>query len=149
MTNEELDDLTAKQFYSMTEEEIDLYLEAKRKQKREHYLSDPHCIEFERRSQEIKNEMREGYRPIKTAEIENLFFKWIKVDYSRKRYFKIETLMEHIIQRETSLNNDVEYLKKMGNSIAFSSILAKLCIKYQANCRKFNDRKKRYALTLI
>jgi hypothetical protein len=149
MTNEELDNVTAKQFDSMTEEERDLCLEAKRKRKMEHYLSDPHCIEFERKFRELKNKMREGYRPIKTAEIENLFFKWIKVDYSRKRYFKIETLMEHIIQRETSLNNDVEYLKKMGNSIAFSSILAKLCIKYQANCRKFNDGKKRYALTLI
>jgi len=149
MTNEELDNVTAKQFDSMTEEERYLCLEAKRKRKMEHYLSDPHCIEFERKFRELKNKMREGYRPIKTAEIENLFFKWIKVDYSRKKYFKIETLMEHIVQRETSSNNNVEYLKKMGNSIAFSSILAKLCIKHRANCRKFNDGKKRYALTLI
>ena len=149
MANEELHNGTAKQFYDMTAEERELSLEIKRKQKREHYLSDPHCIETEREFQELKEELREGYRPIKTSEIENLFFKWIKVDYSRKRYFKIETLMEHIIERETSLNNDVEYLKKMGNSIAFSSILAKLCIKYNANCRKFNDGKKRYALTLI
>ena len=149
MTNEELDKVTTKQFDNMTKEEIELFFEAKRRQAKERYLTDPHCIELERSFQELKNKMREGYRPIKTAEIENLFFKWIKVDYSRKKYFKIETLMEHIVQRETSSNNNVEYLKKMGNSIAFSSILAKLCIKHRANCRKFNDGKKRYALTLI
>ena len=107
---------------------------------------------------------REGYRPIKTAEIEELFLKWVKVDYSRKKYVKITTVMEHILERETNASkNDVEYLKKIGNEIAFSSILAKLCIKYKASCRKFNDGKfridsegdkmpissKRYALTLI
>ena len=133
----------------MNEKEMQLWIEAKRAERRKENLNNPHYIEFERRFQELKEKMREGYRPIKTSEIENLFFKWIKVDYSRKRYFKIETLMEHIIERETSLNNDVEDLRKMGNSIAFSSILAKLCIKYNANCRKFNDGKKRYALTLI
>lgn len=133
----------------MDEKEMQLWIEAKRAEKRKENLNNPHYIEFERKFQELKEKMREGYRPIKTSEIEELFLKWIKVDCSRKRYFKIETLMEHIIERETSLNNDVEYLKKWGNSTGFSSILAKLCIKYNANCRKFNDGKKRYALTLI
>ena len=148
MTNEELDKVTTKQFDNMTKEEVELFFEAKRRQAKERYLTDPHCIELERSFQELKNKMREGYRPIKTSEIEDLFLKWVEVDYSRKKYIKIETLMKHIVEREASLNNDVEYLKKMGNSIAFSSILAKLCIKYKANCRKFNDGKKRYALTL-
>jgi hypothetical protein len=148
MTNEELDKVTTKQFDNMTKEEIELFFEAKRRQAKERYLTDPHCIELERSFQELKNKMREGYRPIKTSEIEDLFLKWVEVDYSRKKYIKIETLMKHIVEREASLNNDVEHLKKMGNSIAFSSILAKLCIKYKANCRKFNDGKKRYALTL-
>ena len=133
----------------MNEEKMKFWIEAKREEKRKQNLNDPNFIELQRRHQEIKKQLADGYRPIKTSEIEELFLKWVKVDYSRKRYFKIETLMEHIIERETSLNNDVEYLKKWGNQTAFSSILAKLCIKYNANCCKFNDGKKRYSLTLI
>lgn len=144
----------------MNEEERQLWIEEKRKQN----LNDPHYIELKRRFQERKEKMREGYRPIKTSEIEELFLKWVKVDYSRKKYVKITTVMEHIIERETNASkNDIEYLKKIGNETAFSSILAKLCIKYKASCRKFNDGKfridsegdkmpissKRYALTLI
>jgi hypothetical protein len=127
-------------------------------------LLNPNFISLMKKFEETKNEMRENYRPIKSIEIEKLFFKWAKIDYSRKKYVKITTLMEHIIQRESAINPDsVEYLKAQGNQKAFSIILAKLCVKYKANCRKFNDGKsridregckmkiytKRYALTLI
>jgi hypothetical protein len=144
--------------------EREVMSEAKLKERMEANLKDPSFIALKKRIEENKQRKREGYRPIKTAEIEELFLKWVKVDYSRKKYVKITTVMEHIIERETNASkNDVEYLKKIGNEIAFSSILAKLCIKYKASCRKFNDGKfridsegdkmpissKRYALTLI
>jgi len=91
-----------------------------------------------------KNKLREGYRPLKTVEIEQYFRRWVKIDYTRRRFKKITHIMEHIVDREMLMNNnDIGYLKLEGNQTGFSSIVAKLCIKYNASCRKFNDGKSR------
>jgi len=127
-------------------------------------LEDPYYIELKKKFEETKQKMREGYRPLKTVEIEQYFRRWVKIDYTRRRFKKITQIMDHIVDRETLINdNDIGYLKLIGNQTGFSSIIAKLCIKYNASCRKFNDGKfridregdrmsiptKRYAVILI
>lgn len=57
---------------------MQLWIEAKRAERRKENLNNPHYIESERRFQELKEKMREGYRPIKTSEIENLFLNGLK-----------------------------------------------------------------------
>ena len=127
-------------------------------------LDDSDDIECDNKVESYAYESKDGYKRSKTVEIEQYFRRWVKIDYSRKRFKKVTTIMEHIIDRETLMNdNDIGYLKLPDNEIGFSSIIGKLCVKYNASCRKFKDGKtriddeedewdiptKRYAVILI